>query len=75
MSMGLIKRAASETHLTTLAKALLALIVVQFILGVLVINTGRQPHTTNTHVLVGALICATIAALAARTCKPCAQTA
>lgn len=75
MSIGIIKRAKSETQLTTPAKALVVLIAVQFILGVLVIWRGRQSHITNTHVIVGALICATIAMLAARTSRPCPQTA
>jgi heme A synthase len=73
MSIGIIKRAKSETFLTTPAKALLTMIVLQFILGVLVIWRGRQSHITNTHVIVGALICATIAMLAARTSRPSAQ--
>ena len=75
MSIGIIKRAKGETFLTTPAKALLTMIVLQFILGVLVIWRGRQSHITNTHVLVGALICATIAMLAARTSRPSAQAA
>ena len=75
MSIGIIKRAKGETFLTTPAKALLTMIVLQFILGVLVIWRGRQSHITNTHVIVGALICATIAMLAARTSRPGAQPA
>ena len=75
MSIGIIKRAKGETFLTTPAKALLTMIVLQFILGVLVIWRGRQSHITNTHVIVGALICATIAMLAARTSRPGVQTA
>ena len=75
MSIGIIKRAKGETFLTTPAKALLTMIVLQYILGVLVIWRGRQSHITNTHVIVGALICATIAMLAARTSRPGVQTA
>ena len=60
------KRAAGEVRITRLGWGLLALVAVQFMLGVMVIWKGRQPHITNTHVMVGAFICATTALLAAR---------
>ena len=75
MCIGIVKRVTDEPTLKYPAKALLALIVVQFILGLIVIWSGRQPHITNMHVFTGALICALIAFIAARTCRPCAQCA
>jgi heme A synthase len=66
MAIGTARRASGEPRLTRLGWALLALVVVQFVLGVLVIWKGRQPHITNTHVITGALICATAALLVTR---------
>ena len=60
------KRAAGEPRITRLGWGLLAMVAVQFTLGVLVIWKSRQSHITNTHVMVGAFICATTALLAAR---------
>ena len=45
---------------------MLLLIAVQFALGVMIIWKGRHPHITNTHVVTGALICATAALLTTR---------
>ncbi len=75
MCIGIIKRVTDEPTIKRTAIVLLALIVIQFILGILVIWRGRQPHVTNTHVFTGALICALIAFIAARTCRPSAQAA
>ena len=61
-----LKRAAGEVRITRLGWGLLALVGVQFMLGVMVIWKGRHPHITNTHVMVGAFICACTALLAAR---------
>ena len=55
MAIGAAKRAKGQPLLTRVAWRMLALVVLQFILGVLVIWKGRQAHITNTHVLVGAL--------------------
>jgi heme A synthase len=60
------KRAAGEVRITRLGWTLLAFVCLQFLLGVLVIWKGRQPHVTNTHVMVGAFICGTTALLVAR---------
>lgn len=60
------KRAAGEVRITRLGWGILALVVIQVILGVMVIWKGRHPHITNTHVMVGAFICACTALLAAR---------
>ena len=65
-SLGCAKRAAGEPRITRLGWGLLAMVAVQFTLGVLVIWKSRQSHITNTHVMVGAFICATTALLAAR---------
>ena len=66
MAIGAARRASGEPRLTRPAWGLLALVVVQFVLGVLVIWKGRHPHITNTHVITGAFICATAALLVAR---------
>ena len=66
LAIACLKRAAGEVRITRLGLALLAMVVVQFMLGVMIIWKGRHPHITNTHVVVGALICATTALLAAR---------
>jgi len=66
LAIGTWRGASDEPRLTRPAWGLLALIVVQVILGVLVIWKGRQPHITNTHVITGAFICATAALLFAR---------
>jgi len=66
MAIGTSRGAPGEPRLTRPAWGLLVLIIVQFILGVLVIWKGRQPHITNTHVITGAFICATAALLVAR---------
>lgn len=55
MAIGTAKRAKGFPALTRVGWTMLALVVLQFVLGVLVIWKGRQPHITNTHVLVGAL--------------------
>ena len=59
MAIGTAKRAAGFPRLTRVGWALLALVCVQFTLGVLVIWKARQAHLTNTHVVVGAAFCAT----------------
>lgn len=66
MAIGTAKRAAGFPRLTRVSWALLALIAVQFTLGVMVIWKTRQPHITNTHVLIGAAFCATTALYLAR---------
>ena len=66
MAVAIARRASREPRLTRLGWGLLLLIAVQFALGVMVIWKGRQPHITNTHVITGALICATAALLATR---------
>jgi heme a synthase len=66
MAIGTAKRAASFPRLTRVGWALLALVCVQFTLGVMVIWKTRQPHITNTHVVVGAAFCATAALYFAR---------
>ncbi len=69
MAIGTAKRAAGSPQLARLAHvgwALLALVLVQFTLGVLVIWKVRQAHITNTHVVVGAAFCATAALYFAR---------
>ena len=67
MAAVIARRAYHEPRLTRLGWGLLALVAVQFTLGVMVIWKGRQPHITNTHVITGALICATAALLVTRT--------
>ena len=72
MAIGTAKRAAASPQLASLARvgwALLALVCVQFTLGVLVIWKVRQAHITNTHVIVGAAFCATAALYFARAGK------
>jgi heme A synthase len=66
LAIGLAKRATGAPRLTRLGWGILALVGLQITLGVLVIWRGRHPHITNTHVMIGALICATIALLYAR---------
>ena len=66
LAIACAKRAAGEPRITRLGWGILALIVLQIVLGVLVIWRGRHPHITNIHVMVGAFICATTALLAAR---------
>jgi cytochrome c oxidase assembly protein subunit 15 len=66
MAIGTAKRAAGFPRLTRVGWALLALVLVQFTLGVMVIWKTRQPHITNTHVLIGAAFCATAALYFAR---------
>ena len=66
MAIGTAKRAAGIPRLTRVGWALLAIVLVQFTLGVMVIWKVRQPHITNTHVIVGALFCATAALYFAR---------
>jgi heme A synthase len=66
MAIVTARRASHEPRLTRLSWGLLALVLVQFFLGVMVIWKGRQPHITNTHVITGALICATAALLVTR---------
>lgn len=51
------------------AALMLALVVVQFALGVLVVLTHRHLHTTNTHVVTGALLLAASFVLTARAWK------
>ncbi len=55
IAIGTAKRAKGHPLLTGVAWRMLALVVLQFILGVLVIWKGRHPHITNTHVLIGAI--------------------
>lgn len=66
MAIGTAKRASLVPRLTRLGWTLLALIVVQFALGVLVIWKTRYPDITNSHVIVGAAFCATTALYFAR---------
>lgn len=66
LAIGIAKRAGLEPRLKNLGKGILALIVLQIVLGVLVIWKGRHPHITNTHVMIGAAICALTALLYAR---------
>ena len=66
IAIGTAKRAASFPRLTRVGWALLALVTVQFTLGVMVIWKTRQPHITNTHVIIGAAFCATAALYFAR---------
>ncbi len=66
LAIACAKRCAGEPRITRIGWGILALAVVQFTLGVLVIWKGRQAHITNTHVMVGACICALTALLAAR---------
>lgn len=66
MAIGTAKRAAGFPRLTRLGWALLALVLIQFTLGVMVIWKMRQPHITNTHVVIGAAFCATAALYFAR---------
>lgn len=72
LTIGLAKRAAAESRLTRLGWGILGLVALQIVLGVMVIWKGRHAHITNTHVMIGALICATVALLYARA-RRCAQ--
>jgi len=47
--------AASTMSMKAAASALISLLVLQILLGALVIQTGRNPHMTTAHVVVGAL--------------------
>lgn len=47
--------AASTMSMKAAASALISLLVLQILLGALVIQTGRNPHMTTGHVVVGAL--------------------
>ncbi len=66
MAIGTAKRAARIPRLTRVGWALLAIVLLQFTLGVMVIWKVRQAHITNTHVVVGAAFCATAALYFAR---------
>lgn len=66
MAIGTAKRAGGIPRLTHVGWALLALVCVQFTLGVMVIWKTRQPHITNLHVIDGAIFCATAALYFAR---------
>jgi cytochrome c oxidase assembly protein subunit 15 len=66
MAIGTAKRAAGVPRLTRVGWALLALVLVQIMLGVMVIWKVRHAHITNTHVLTGAVLCATAALYFAR---------
>jgi heme a synthase len=66
MAIATAKHAVAFPRLTRVGWALLALIVVQFILGVMVIWKVRQAHITNTHVITGAIFCAVTALYFAR---------
>ena len=66
LAIAVAKRASHEPRLTRLGWGMLLLISVQFALGVMIIWKGRHPHITNTHVVTGALICATAALLSTR---------
>lgn len=75
MAIGTARRAASIPRLVRVGWALLAIVVLQFTLGVMVIWKTRQPHITNTHVIVGAALCATAALYFARAGRLRAATA
>lgn len=65
--IGLVPRAIRSTpRLARPAMLLVALVCVQFVLGVLVVWKAKHPHITTTHVLNGAAILATAVLLAAR---------
>ncbi len=66
MAIGTAKRAAGVPRLTRVGWALLALVLVQIMLGVMVIWKVRHAHITNTHVITGAALCATAALYFAR---------
>ena len=66
MAIGTAKRAAAFPRLVRVGWALLAIVLVQFTLGIMVIWKVRQSHITNTHVIVGAAFCATVALYFAR---------
>jgi heme a synthase len=72
MAIAIAKRASGERRLTRPGWGILGLVLLQIVLGVLVIWKGRHAHITNTHVMIGALICATTALLYARA-RRCAQ--
>lgn len=66
LAISTARRASGFVRLTRLGWALVALVGVQVLLGVMVIWKVRQAHITNTHVVVGALFCATTALYIAR---------
>ncbi len=66
LAISIAKRASLEPKLRNLGKWILVLVALQIVLGVLVIWKGRHAHITNTHVMLGALICAVTALLYAR---------
>ena len=66
MAIGTARRAAAIPRLVRVGWALLAIVLVQFTLGIMVIWKVRQSHITNTHVIVGAAFCATAALYFAR---------
>lgn len=66
IAIGTAKRAPAIPRLTRVGWALLAIVLLQFTLGVMVIWKTRQPHITNTHVIAGAAFCATAALYFAR---------
>lgn len=69
LTIGMAKRSPAAARLSGPGWTLLGLILLQIILGMLVIWKGKHPHITNTHVINGALIFATIMLLVARTGK------
>ncbi len=75
IAVGTAKCAAEIPRLARVGWALLALVLVQIMLGVLVIWKARQPLVTNTHVVVGAVFCATAALYFARAGRLRAATA
>jgi heme A synthase len=66
MAIGTAKRAAGIPRLTRVSWSMLGLVLLQVMLGVMVIWKVRQAHITNTHVVVGAIFCATTALYYAR---------
>lgn len=62
-----VAKRAPSFRLSRVGWLLLGLVLIQIILGVMVIWKGRQSHITNTHVIMGAFICAATALLIART--------
>ncbi len=69
MAFGFRKRAYGERRLTRPAWGLLILVLIQIALGASIYLWHWDAHTVNTHVIVGALICATAAMLFARTSR------
>lgn len=68
--IGLVARvwrsARSEPRLFRPGTLLFALIIIQFVLGVLVVWKGKHPHITTAHVFNAAAVLATLVLLAAR---------